>query len=110
MFYGADDIAGTPPPVLRLDGYGAYMINHLPVVVTSFDYTLPEEVDYVSTTGSSSAAGPETLVPNNIQMNISFKLVYSRNKIANKFSMQQFAGGGLLSSDKRGTGGNGGWV
>ena len=108
MFYGADDIAGTPPPVLRLDGYGAYMINHLPVVVTSFDYSLPEEVDYISTNSSSSSSGPET--PNNIQMNISFKLVYSRNKIANKFGMQQFAGGNLLSSDKRGTGGSGGWI
>lgn len=48
MHFGdSDDLRGTPPPVLLFDGYGAYMFNSLPVIVTQFGVTLPPEVDYV---------------------------------------------------------------
>ncbi len=52
MWFGgqSDDVkalAGTPPPVLLFDAYGAYMFNSLPVIVTQFSVTLPKDVDYV---------------------------------------------------------------
>jgi hypothetical protein len=111
MFYGADSGAGTPPVVLRLDGYGQYMLNHLPVVCTSFDYSLPEDVDYIDTESSyRNRTGVGTKVPTLLQMNLTFKLVYSRNRLANTFSLEQFAAGGLLEKGQRGSGGPGGYL
>jgi hypothetical protein len=43
---GAD--AGQPPPVLKLNGYGDYVFNNLPVVVKSFTVEMPNDVDYIS--------------------------------------------------------------
>ena len=40
--------AGTPPPVLVFSGYGTEMFNNIPVVVRSVNFTLPEDVDYVT--------------------------------------------------------------
>jgi hypothetical protein len=39
---------GQPPPVLKLNGYGDYVFNNLPVVVKSFTVELPNDVDYIS--------------------------------------------------------------
>ena len=48
MNFGQTDInAGTPPPVLLFDAYGDFMFNQLPVIVTNFSVTLPNDVDYV---------------------------------------------------------------
>lgn len=53
MWFGGEGNAevvanqGTPPPVLLFDAYGAYMFNALPVIVTQFSVTLPNDVDYV---------------------------------------------------------------
>lgn len=38
--------AGTPPPVLYLNGYNQ-MMDNIPVVVKSFNYSLPKDKDYV---------------------------------------------------------------
>lgn len=40
--------AGTPPPVLVFSGYGDEMFNNIPVIVRNVNFTLPEDVDYVS--------------------------------------------------------------
>jgi hypothetical protein len=51
MFYGArDPNAGSPPPVLYMSGFGEYQFNNHPVVMSSFDYQLPTDVDYIRTT------------------------------------------------------------
>jgi len=53
MYFGgapgsnAERYQGTPPPVLLFDAYGQFMFNALPVVVTQFAVTLPNDVDYV---------------------------------------------------------------
>ncbi len=58
MFYGQDGNngpkAGTPPPLVYLNGYGTYQYNEHPCVVQSFGYTLPNDVDYIR-------AGPPTV-------------------------------------------------
>ena len=76
MFYGKDQLAGTPPPILFLDGYGPYTFDHVPVVVTSFDYTLPNDVDYIS----CSVLGERQKVPTTLQVSINLVPTYSRNK------------------------------
>lgn len=56
MFYGKDiaPSAGTPPPLVFLSGYGQYQFNNHPMLISSFTYNLPNDVDYIrASTGSS---------------------------------------------------------
>lgn len=59
MFYGQDAERGTPPPICLLNGYGGYQFSDHPVVISSFNYTLPNDVDYIRTTN-----------PNNFGLNL----------------------------------------
>ena len=56
MFYGQDAQRGSPPPLVFLSGLGDYQFNNHPCLVSSFNYTLPPEVDYISS-GSPSNMG-----------------------------------------------------
>ena len=47
MFYGQDAQVGAPPPPLYLSGYGVYGFNEHPVLLSSFNYSLPNDVDYI---------------------------------------------------------------
>lgn len=51
MFYGKDAQAGTPPPLVYLSAYGKWQFNRHPCVVTTFGYTLPQDVDYIRADG-----------------------------------------------------------
>jgi hypothetical protein len=59
MFYGQDAQRGSPPPLVFLSGLGDYQFNNHPCLVTQFNYTMPPDVDYISS-GS----------PNNIGLNL----------------------------------------
>ena len=47
MFYGQDSQAGAPPPLLYLSGFGEYQFMEHTLVLESFNYTLPQDVDYI---------------------------------------------------------------
>ena len=47
MFYGQDAQRGSPPPLLYMSGLGQYQFNKHPCVLTSFNYSLPDDVDYI---------------------------------------------------------------
>ncbi len=47
MFYGQDAERGVPPPVCLLNGFGQYQFSDHPVVISAFNYTLPNDVDYI---------------------------------------------------------------
>ena len=49
MFYGQDWQRGAPPPLVFLSGLGEYQFNNHPCVVNSFNYSLPNDVDYIRT-------------------------------------------------------------
>ena len=108
MFYGQDSLAGTPPPVLFLDGFGNLMIDHVPVVVTNFDYQLPQDVDYISIDDSRSNVG--ALVPTLLNVTIGLKPTYSRNKISNNFGLEKFVNGELITGGRPGEPGPGGFI
>jgi hypothetical protein len=104
MFYGQDQLAGTPPPILFLDGYGPYTFDHIPVVVNSFDYTLPNDVDYIS----CNVNGVRQKVPTTLNVSLALTPTYSRNKVSNEFGLDKFSQGSLKTS---GTGvRSGGWL
>lgn len=45
---GSKRLPGMPPPVLYLNGYGDYIMNQIPVVVKSFDFSFPDDRDYTT--------------------------------------------------------------
>jgi hypothetical protein len=50
MFYGEkDSLRGAPPPLVYLFGLGQYQFNAHPCVIRSFNYSLPNDVDYIRT-------------------------------------------------------------
>lgn len=126
MFYGQDPEAGLPPPVLRLEGHGDYQfgrhneqVGGIPIVVTSFGVTLPEDVDYITagTTASdfrSTEANPftagqadqslnsQTRVPVVQSFSITCRPLYSRKSITGDFGFGKFAAGQLLATSSRG--------
>jgi len=47
MAYGETSNQGSPPPVVRLNGYGDFVLKNVPVVVTQFNVDMPTDVDYL---------------------------------------------------------------
>jgi hypothetical protein len=110
MFFGQDQLAGNPPPLLYLDGYGAYYLPHVPCVVTSFNHTMPPDVDYIEIPSTSAQVpGPfsvqslltnsslSTRLPTLSTIAITVAPIYSRASIHNNFTLTQFAAGQLIS-------------
>lgn len=62
MFYGkdSDPINGTPPPLCYLTGLGSFQFDRHPLAVTSFNYTLPTDVDYIRATSTPTNNGGQT--------------------------------------------------
>ncbi len=60
MFYGQDSQRGAPPPLVYLQGFGEYQFNLAPCVVASFNYNLPDSVDYIRA-GSPNINGTNLL-------------------------------------------------
>lgn len=61
MFYGQDQNPkrGTPPPLCYLEGLGSFQFDMHPLVITSFSYNLPTDVDYIRAMPLSSAVGAD---------------------------------------------------
>lgn len=61
---------GFPPPMVFLDGYGANYLPHVPCVITSFQHTMPADVDYIEiplvNPNSTGAAGIGGAIANGI--------------------------------------------
>lgn len=109
MFFGKDSLAGTPPPMVFLDGYGTHYLPHVPCVVTSFNHTMPGDVDYVEIPvaqnvsgglfqqifGSGNVSFP-TRMPTHSQISVTLQPVYSRRNIAQNFNMDDFVSGRLI--------------
>lgn len=101
MNYGTD---GSPPPVVRLNGYGDYIFKNVPVVISNFTVDLPVEVDYIAvglnTTNSDDPDDPgtssgTTWVPTLSQITVTCKPTYSRRQVS-QFDLQQFVNGNYV--------------
>lgn len=59
MFYGQDQNPkpGTPPPLCYLSGLGSFQFDAHPLAVASFNYSLPNDVDYIRAGSTTSGAG-----------------------------------------------------
>ena len=87
MFFGTGTNAGNPPPIVFLNGYGKQYFPNVPCVVTSFQHTMPNDVDYINCNG--------VRLPTFSQLQVSLQPVISRSK-AGKFNLNTFAKGGMM--------------
>ena len=100
MSFGDSTDAGQPPPVVRLNGYGAYVFNNVPVVVKTFTMDLPKEVDYISANvgGTTTVEGiafdvnNTSYAPVKSTMTIQLMPIYSRTQ-QRQFSLDAFVNG-----------------
>jgi len=88
MFYGqdSDPIAGTPPPLCYLSGYGQYQFSNHPVLVSSFSYSLPNDVDYIRTGIGAAWSGTSitSVISNTVPKTSTSSAI--RLKLSNLFS------------------------
>lgn len=92
MYTGTGTNTGNPPPIVRLNGYGPYVFNHVPVVVTQFSVQLNAECDYISATALGVVLGH---VPTKSALEITLQPMYSKDNVR-KFSLQAFATGAYI--------------
>ena len=100
MWFGGNggSNVGNPPPVVFLNGYGSNYFPNVPCVVTSFQHTMPPDVDYIQAYSSNTV----TMIPTTSQMVISLQPIYSRKNIFNSFDLDEFARGKLLGNGQFG--------
>lgn len=118
MWFGTQTqpLAGNPPPMVFLNGYGKLYFSNVPCVITSFNHTMPAEVDYIeikhsidelqpygrmktggiAKTQSEMLSNSATRVPTSSTMSITVQPVYSRKFIHENFNLDSFANGELL--------------
>jgi len=118
MWFGTQTqpLAGNPPPMVFLNGYGKLYFPNVPCVITGFTHTMPAEVDYLEVKHSADELNPygrvktggitktqsemltnaATRVPTTSTMSITVQPVYSRKFIHENFNLDAFADGSLL--------------
>lgn len=95
MAYGRTSNKGSPPPVVRLNGYGDYVFKNVPVIITEFTVTLADNVDYIQVGLGANGSW----VPTKSQIAITCQPIYSRRQ-TNKFSLDAFARGDYVAGGK----------
>lgn len=90
MRWGKDSNAGSPPPVCRLEAYGDYVLRNVPVVISSFKFDLPDNVDYIAVGGEYK----NSLVPSITTFNIGLNVMYSRREMQD-YSVDDWIAGNL---------------
>ena len=102
--------AGTPPPTLIFNYLGDYQFNNVPVVISSFDYTLPADIDYVAVNTTNALAyssgfgvntqpgkfGGWSWVPTHLKVNLTLETQYIPIKTRNEFNLDDFKQGKLI--------------
>ena len=111
MFFGADaaaGMAGNPPPLVYLNGYGEYYLPNVPCVITSFNHNMPADVDYMDIPEpgvTNQGYNPQfqnyrlnsTRLPTTSSISLTLQPVYSRLAQSQSFSLNDFAAGALVN-------------
>tara|TARA_B100001057_G_C22863413_1_gene955539 strand:+ start:50 stop:1000 length:951 start_codon:yes stop_codon:yes gene_type:complete len=114
MFFGGEaSTLGAPPPVVKLNGYGDYIFNNVPVIITQFTVDLPQDVDYIATghpdgvndipknhpearqAATDERAGPIGWAPSQSLITVTVQPIYSRREVE-KFSLNKYVSGGYV--------------
>jgi hypothetical protein len=94
----AGDRAGTPPPILKFNCYGHVHASNVPVVIRSFNYTLPEDTDYVEI----DIEGEMVAIPTLVLAAIELTPQLPPKQVKDNFNIKTFASGGALKGGNSG--------
>ena len=96
MFYGQDAQRGAPPPLVYLTGLGEYQFAAHPCVVSSFQYSLPNDVDYIRA-GSTNINGTNLITRRARQDLPTNPITGAIKRLENLFSSQGINKGAIVS-------------
>jgi len=107
MSFGDSADAGQPPPVVKLNGYGAYVFNNVPVVIKTFTMDLPKDVDYISANvgGSITLEGMAFDVNNTSYAPVKSTLIVQLMPIYSRTQQRQFSLDAFVNGTYIGDGG-----
>jgi hypothetical protein len=96
MKWGNDLDAGAPPPVCRFDAYGDYMMQNVPVAITSWRHELQDNCDYIAVgrPGSPGTYG-HSMIPTMSTITIDMNVMYSRQEML-AYNVKQWQQGNLV--------------
>ena len=83
---------GLPPPLLTFSAYGDMNFLNVPVVLTSYDMTLSEEHNYVTTTIGNS----EVSLPTSFVVSLTLGVQQTPSEVTKNFSFNDYANGSLI--------------
>jgi hypothetical protein len=93
MFYGREDKnKGTPPPIGRLNAHGLY--SNTPVVVKTFQYDYPNDVDYITV----DMFNGKQSVPVLFEMSVSLIVQINAVEAVKEYTLENFYTGKLLGN------------
>lgn len=110
MQQGTDPQAGAPPPVCRLFGYGNYMLENVPVVITSFKHELPENVDYFTAHKDGNSRYTSSIWATNNSVPVISSITVVCNPIYSRQEIKDFSVTGWVSGDFNKHGQNKGYL
>ena len=98
MAYGENSIlpTGSPPPVLKLNGYGDHIFNNTSIIIQSFQITMDPDIDYMLIKDFHGDK-EGTYVPVKSVVNLGTNLVHSRQKVKT-FSLDSFVKGDYVKT------------
>lgn len=106
MFFGGKANTGNPPPLVKLNGYGASYFPDVSCVVTQFSHTMGADVDYLEIpvlgSGKTTSAVPTSArntvrLPTVSTVSVTVQPVYSRKNVHDNFDLTSFAKGSLIT-------------
>ena len=87
---------GAPPRTLIFDAYGHLHAKKVPVVLTSVNYNLVEDIDYVEVEFN----GEKTSVPTSLLVTLDLRVQMPPRWTKDNFDIRGYASGDLLKNNK----------
>lgn len=92
MYFGErSKHAGSPPAVMYLNYMGKHQFKDVPVVITTHNYTLQQDVDYIKVDKF------DTMVPVYMNLMITLEPNYNPMKVRREFDLDEFRQGKLIN-------------
>lgn len=98
-FGETDDFRGVPPPVLNFSAYGDDWFEKIPCVLTTYNYNLDSNYDYVPLMEGGPIAGmsdARALMPIRIECILTLSPTYNTRETRKQFNVTDFYSGRLL--------------
>ena len=96
-FYGDSAVEqgyyGTPPPVMLFEYLGQFGFNKVPVVIRSYSFSLPDNVDYVPVQVGTGKNATVTYMPTETEIMIEMAPQYTYKKLRKRFDLEEFTSG-----------------